>query len=556
MPFGATLTYEQDAKAQRKARGAFFTPDELACTLVEGAVTRADARVLEPSCGEACFLAHARTRLRDLGATEVQTAANLFGCELHEQSADAARKNLRGVGASASISVCDFFDYEPSGYFDAVVGNPPYIRYQDFSGEARQKALARAQACGVKLSALCSSWAPFLVVCVSLLAPGGNLGMVLPAELLTVGYAAPVRKVLLESFGSLDITMYEERVFPEVQEEVVLLLARGKGAAGSGAITLHRRSGLGALSDDTTLEVAVPIDGSRWSALLNAGEQMAGELPDTFCRLSEWGRVSLGAVTGDNGFFALSEARQRELGIGKRHVLPLVPPGSQHLRKLVYSAAQEEGCRAVGQATRLFYPDVENLDGEALAYIAYGEAQEVSQRYKCRVRSPWWRVPVPKQPADVFVTYMNDVTVQLCTNELDAVHLNSVHGVRLNGGLKQLGRELLPLAALNSLTALSAEMEGRQYGGGILKVEPREAAALKVPSPQTVQACADELRRVRDKVEAFLSQGEVVQATSLVDEVILIGAEGMAPSDLESIRTTVKALRARRKARAKRASLG
>lgn len=99
---------------------------------------------------------------------------------------------------------------------------------------------------------------------------------------------------------------------------------------------------------------------------------------------------------------------------------------------------------------------------------------------------------------------MNDVTVQLCTNEAAAVHLNSVHGVRLRDGLKQLGRELLPLAALNSLTALCAEMEDRQYGGGILKMEPREAAALKVLSPQAVATCDEELRNVRSGVLELL----------------------------------------------------
>ncbi len=556
MPFGATLTYEQDTKAQRKARGAFFTPDELAQELVAGAVTRADARVLEPSCGEACFLAHSWARLRSLGATEVQAAGQLFGCELHHDSAQAARASLRRRGADASIVTCDFFDYVPDGQFDAVVGNPPYIRYQDFSGESRQKALSRAESCGVRLSALCSSWAPFIVACVGLLAPGGNLGMVLPAELLTVGYAAPVRRLLLESFASLDVTLYEERVFPEVQEEVVLLLARGKGVGRAGSITVHHRESLGSPVDDATAEVEVPADGSRWSALLNAGEQPACDLPESFCRLSEWGRVSLGAVTGDNGFFTLPQARLAEFGIDERDTLPLVPPGSQHLRKLTYGPAQKADCRANGQSTRLFYPDAENLSGEALAYIAYGESLGVSQRYKCRVRRPWWRVPIPKQPADILVTYMNDVTVQLCTNEAGAVHLNSVHGVRLTDGLRQLGRELLPLAALNSLTALSAEMEGRQYGGGLLKMEPREAAALKVPSPQTMQTCAEELRHIRPDVLELLSAGRIEEASALVDAIVLTGADGMSDADASSVRTTVKTLRARRKARSKRPAIG
>ena len=92
--------------------------------------------------------------------------------------------------------------------------------------------------------------------------------------------------------------------------------------------------------------------------------------------------------------------------------------------------------------------------------------------YKCRVRLPWWRVPLVK-PADLLLTYMNADTPRLCTNRKSVYHLNSVHGVYLRKGLRQLGMDLLPLASLNSMTLLGAETVGRAYGGGMLKLEPR-----------------------------------------------------------------------------------
>ncbi len=555
MPFGATLTYEQDSKSQRKERGAFYTPDVLALDLVEGAISRSDARVLEPSCGEACFLKHAWRRLVDLGASEADAAEQLFGCELHETSAEAARESLQANGMGAHIATGDFFDYVAPQPMDAIVGNPPYIRYQDFAGESRDKALARCEEYGVHLSSLCSSWAPFLVTCVSMLAQGGSLGMVLPAELLSVGYAGPVRRLLIESFASLDITMFEERVFPEVQEEVILLLARGKGSSCGGLITLHRRQGLEPDGSQAGREVAVPVDGSRWTALLEPAATGGAFSRDSFCRLADWGRVSLGAVTGDNRFFTLSEARRAELGISLHHVRPLVPPGSKHLRTLSYGQAQVQASCAARQATWLFYPDESALDGDVLAYIAYGETGGVSQRYKCRVRAPWWRVPLPKQPADLLFTYMNDVTPQLCTNAEGRCHLNSVHGVALKEEVRQLGCELLPLAALNSVTALSAEMEGRQYGGGLLKMEPREAASLKVPAPEVVQAYASELRQVKEEARMLLQAGRVERATQLVDAILLEQAEGMSKDDISALQSAVRALRSRRKARAKRPAL-
>ncbi len=53
--------------------------------------------------------------------------------------------------------------------------------------------------------------------------------MCLPAELLTVNYAAPVRRFLMKRFARVRLVLFEERVFPGVLEEVVLLLAEGQG---------------------------------------------------------------------------------------------------------------------------------------------------------------------------------------------------------------------------------------------------------------------------------------------------------------------------------------
>ena len=61
----------------------------------------------------------------------------------------------------------------------------------------------------------------------SFLAVGGRMGLVLPAELLSVNYAAPVREFLLRRFERVRLILFDERVFPGVQEEVVLLLADG-----------------------------------------------------------------------------------------------------------------------------------------------------------------------------------------------------------------------------------------------------------------------------------------------------------------------------------------
>jgi type I restriction-modification system DNA methylase subunit len=130
---------------------------------------------------------------------------------------------------TAHITTSDFFDVEPDQHFDAVVGNPPFIRYQEFTGDARRRSREAALSQGVALSALASSWAAFVVHSSAFLNPSGRLGFVVPAELLSVNYAGPVRQFLLDRFASVRLILFGNSVFPGVQEEIVLLLAEGTG---------------------------------------------------------------------------------------------------------------------------------------------------------------------------------------------------------------------------------------------------------------------------------------------------------------------------------------
>src|SRR5690606_17577415 len=114
--------------------------------------------------------------------------------------------------------------------------------------------------------------------------------------------------------------------------------------------------------------------------------------------------------------------------------------------------------------------------------------------------------------ADLLLTCMNADTPRITTNDAGARHLNSVHGVYLDEQYRELGRELLPLASLNSVTLLHAEMVGRAYGGGILKIEPREADAWAMPSPALVLARADELRAIKQQVADLLDDGRLLDA--------------------------------------------
>jgi len=202
---------------------------------------------------------------------------------------------------------------------------------------------------------------------------------------------------------------------------------------------------------------------------------------------------------------------------------------------------------AQGKATYLFSPGT-TPSPQASAYIDVGKKAGVDEAYKCRVRKEWYRVPLVR-PADLLLTCMNADTPRLTTNQADAHHLNSVHGVYLAADLRELGRELLPLASLNSVTMLNAEMVGRSYGGGILKIEPKEADVWAMPSPAFIATRAEQLRRIRDRVARNLQAGRLASAVDLVDQALLIDSGAVPSEQVVAVRNARSALAHRRRAR-------
>lgn len=534
----------------RKARGAFFTPEELAGFLAEWAVRTPSDRVLDPSCGEAALLLAAGRRMQALGG---RTA--LHGFDLHLPSIDAAQQLLAQHGLKSNLQVADFFEVPPLRRFDAIIGNPPYIRYQSFTGADRLKAQQAALAQGVRLSGLANAWAAFVIHATAFLKPTGRLAIVLPAVLLSVNYAAPIRRFLLSRFGSIKLVMFEERVFPEVQEEVVLLLAEGKGPTPQFDVFQVRDvRGLEAISGmpDTVARAWKPTEATdKWTeALLSvpAGALYTRTIGGpNFTPLLEWGETDLGMVTGNNNFFTLTANEVDQLGLTESEVRKISPPGSRHLRGLTFTKRAFRDMAQAGHRVFLFYP-ADKPSPAAARYIRSGEESGVHEAFKCSVRSPWWRVPGIRVP-DLFFTYMNQDAPRLVSNEARAAHLNSIHGVALKPQFRELGIDLLPLAMLNSVTLLGAELVGRSYGGGILKVEPKEADQLPMPAPALIESTAERLRALRPQLATHLRNNALDKIVEAVDDV-LAPHLGLKASDVTTLAEARAMMAARRSSRA------
>ena len=556
MPVATPAPHPATSRADRKERGAYFTPKAIADFLAEWAVgDDKDARVLDPTCGEAVFLEAAGEALTRLGARGSGMGRQLFGVDVHPPSIEDARRALRAGGLGATLLERDFFATPAPGEpgaplppFDAVVGNPPFIRYQRHAGEQRARSARAALAQGVRLSGLASSWAALLVHACAFLKPEGRLAMVLPAELLTVHYAEPVRRWLRRRFADVHLVMFERLQFEDALENVILVLAQGGG--GCDAFSLYHVRDAAELASIKAFENvnATPAAEGKWTDILLPRSQrqlFRDVIGEHFTTLDAYGSPELGAVTGANRYFAIAEDTKREYGIPDRDVVRISPPGTKHLRGPSFTDRDWNRLRDDGEAVWLLRPEADD-PGEALrAYIEYGEEMGVDLAYKCRIRTPWWRPPLTAVP-DLFFTYMSHRFPRLIENRAQVRHLNSMHGLRLRENAPKCAKSALPLLALNSVTMLGAELRGRSYGGGVLKMEPREAAILPVPGYNEFMAASAALSKQRGTIDYHLRKGLWTNAVKRIDQVLLQQTMGLAGSAVAELHAAARALRERR----------
>lgn len=545
-----------DTPELRKARGAFFTPQPIADYLADWAVEGdPNATVLDPTCGEAVFLEASARRLADLGVSQERIASQVRGVDLHEHSVVESKRLLEAQGYGGTFLVDDFFRLSTPDkldarlpYVDAVIGNPPFVRYQQHVGLERKRAQRAALEQGVRLSGLASSWAALLVHACAFLKPEGRLAMVLPTELLTTGYAEPIRLWLKRRFKAVHLVMFERLQFNDATEKVVLVLARGTGGTNAfSLVPVEDAEDLPSIrfGGPMHLNVAPPEQG-KWTDLLLPVEdrqlfdRVVGE---HFAPLRDFGTTTLGTVTGANDYFCISDETRAEYNIDIRHLRPIAPPGTRHLPGLSFGKADWKRLRDAAERVWMLVPAADAEDDDALQrYLSVGLTAGVDDAYKCRIRSPWYRPPIVASP-DLFFTYMSHRYPRLIANTAKVSFVNSMHGVRLNKDLPAETQSALPLLVLNAVTMLGAEVHGRYYGGGILKMEPREAAGLPLPAPEALVKAWHRLKPEKARLERQLSQGLWTGVAKCVDEALLQGACELPASEVAQLHSAAQELR-------------
>lgn len=514
-------------RSARKSLGSYYTPQPVADFMADWVIRFTGERILEPSFGEGSFLRAAAESASRRGIGNV----NLIGVEIDEPPFRRAVAN--GVIAGDNAHLGNFLSMQPFGVH-AVLGNPPYVRLRQLSSDQRQPALDLApRALGEPLDPAGSLWLPFVLHAMRFLESGGRMALVLPYELTHVRYARPLWRELGKHFGSIRIIRIHERPFPDILQDVVILLADKFGTSTSSVqFEAFERirdliSGRPVVNERILIDSIIRGEKSFVAALLSdeLRQLLDSSVANKTTPANRLVRFNIGYVAGDKDFFHPDPKEVDKFSIPRESLFPSV---------VSTRAVRGGGLRTTSlgpdRRSDLFLPNPDSLSLGERRYVSSGEDTGVSKRYKCRIRTPWYVVPGVKAP-DLLLSVFSERPILLINDDMLFASNSLLCGFSLGYPSAEIAA-----AWYSSLTLLSLEMEVHSLGGGVMVLIPGEVGKIRLPN--RVSSDSAHLHRI----DLALQNGDPSSAYRLGDEPILMQQAGFTAKDVEVVRHGIDVL--------------
>ena len=462
-----------------RVKGQFWTPPWLAKAMAAWATSAHPDLLFDPAVGPGTFFAAAR---------EIGFKGGFAGFELDDAVlADAYRLGLSPVEL-AGIRIGDFIRDHVEGRYPAITSNPPYIRHHRLSPKQKRELRQLATHClGFPLDGRVGLHVYFLLKCLEHLAPGGRLAFLLPADVCEGVSSTAFWQRIADRFHIDAVVTFEESAapFPAVDTNAIVFLLSNRPPAQKVLWARIRNPEMEAVLDalNSRASRAAAVHHRDLAELLATGmsrpprSQASNGVP-----LSAFARVVRGIATGANEFFFLTSEKIRELGLDKKYFKraigrtrdcprdKLVPDDIEALDK----AGRPTWLLSIGKQSK------DELPASLRKYIETGERQELNKRSLIETRRPWYRMEERGVPGLLFA-YLGRRDCRFIDNRAGVVPLTGFLCVYPWDNSNEYRKKLL--RALNHPQTIGNLLfVGKSYGGGAIKVEPRQLDALEIPN--------------------------------------------------------------------------
>lgn len=536
----------KERATQKKLRGGYYTPQNLA-DYITRITLKDNMRILEPSCGDGTFL----KSVKDILNTNKLNVKKLDAVEYIKEESNKSKKIAKDI-INAKVINDDFYNFYVNckEKYDLVIGNPPYIRYQYLTPFQREKQAQVLTKNKMKSNKLINSWVFFLVSCIELLEKNGTIAFVLPAEIMQVAYAEDLRKYLSKQLSKINIISFNELIFDDAEQEVIVLLGtkrkEEKECMISNCSYINIEDFIQKYNANNLVYEKI-ITNDKWTRYyLNEKENNVIEeiKQDTrFRKIGDIGTVNVGITTGNNNYFSLNDNYVKKYDL-KEYTKPLIGRSSQ-THGLVFN--EEDWKKNVNKGVKAYLltinedVNVEDMSKGQQEYIKIGEDNEENKGYKCRIRKKWYSVPSIWIP-DAFLLRRSNVYPKFVLNGIDAVSTDTMHRIKIKD---EYDNKKILLSYYNSISLAFTELCGRSYGGGVLEILPKEAENIIIPNIDDMDD--QKVNKLIEILDDYIrNKKNIKEAIDIMDQEILKDYLGMSSDIINTYREIWKTLNNRR----------
>lgn len=520
--------------SEKKQYGVFYTPKRVADVLCKWAIRSKSDKVLEPSFGGCDFLESSRSRFIELGLRKAVAEKRLYGADVDPSAFNTLSTFL--ANPNGHFKQKDFLSLSLSSFpvnekgFDAVVGNPPYVSHHNMSKGQKETAFEALSNGDFELGGRASLWAYFVLHSLHFLKPGGRMAWVLPSSFLYSDYSRQVREILSKRFEKCLLINLHERLFVNAGTEEISVITLCEGL-----IENNPKPNLQIVSASNASEITNVID--RWGsdkikakASTHPSEKLSNaEAKKLFEKLSNDSStkslgdlfdIQIGIVSGSNSFFILNSESWKKNDLPDKvasHVLTKF----RFSKGLILDLEDIETIRQIGEDCLLVdTTKVSKIEGKLHEYLETfpKDKIETMSTFTRRKRSGVWHRFNDNRIPDAFFPYMQNKGTWIIINKAGINATNSIHRLYRREGVSEKDLKLASISILSTFSQLSAEVEGRTYGAGVLKHEPSEAVKIKLFMPE---AGTKQIDNTAASIDKLFRQGLHQQAQKLADKFLL-----------------------------------
>jgi len=573
---------------RRRQYGEYYTPPAVTDLITTLTIDSGSANVLDPACGSGGFLISAykqlRNQLPEPAGSHERILNQIYGVEINRFPAHLSAINLaiQDLGAyteDVHIKIRDFFDVkgyaqfggeqagtsgteqadaysgDDFGGFDAIVGNPPYIRQEAIPDKNKVREHLQNRSIDAEhLSKRSDIYSYFVTHATEFLSEGGKLGYITSDRWLDTNYGADLQRFMLDHYRVNAVIKFDRQAFADalVGSVIFILTKEQEPTKRNDNVTKFLRVQQSMDIDD--IVDLVQEDRPANQLIKNEQYRLVTQTQNTLQNENKWSRffispsiyfklenspkttrlgevadLSYGIKSGANKFFLGRTEEMNELGL-EPYTRPLLKASGQvtqisfegeqakewvilDIHDLVEEARQEsDSLMDDNPARRVKQWFLENNHELLAEYIDWGEQQEYDTNATCQQRNIWYDLGGMDVAPMLIPRFAWRENVVLWNTE-KGVGTTQFYNIDPDDGV----HEKLLCACLNSRLAwLSREIEGRQAGGqGMTRNEVKVYEAKQILVPELDEMSDEEIENI---LNAFDELVEVEKQLDTDDE--------------------------------------